>query len=297
MKDSPGILIIRPGALGDTVVTEPVVAALRSRHPDAHIEIAGRTDFLPLLVGPGLADACRSTDSAAFTSLFARGPVDLPERDIILAYLPDESGSIAARLRTVAGSAVVFDPRPPAAGVHIVDHLLTALDPLGVPPVRARPILPRRNEWSAAAVGLLSGETGGYVVIHPGSGGRCKLLPPDTWAALIDELRPRRVVLTCGPADDAVVADVLDRVGGPAPRVVQHEPAATLAGVLANADGYFGCDSGVTHLAAALGAPTVAVFTSTDPGTWAPRGPHVRVSSADGLNADALPPIGRGGGK
>ena len=261
MKDSPGILVIRPGALGDTVVTEPVVAALRSRHPDALIEIAGRTDFLPLLVGPGLADACRSTDSAAFTSLFASGPVALPERDIILAYLPDESGSVATRLRTVAGSAAVFDPRPPSAGVHIVDHLLTALDPLGVPPVRDCPALPLRDEWSAAAAGLLSGETGGYIVIHPGSGGRRKLLPPGKWAALIDEFRPRRVVLTCGPADDAVIADVLDRVGDPAPRVVKNEPVTTLAGVLANADGYFGCDSGVTHLAAALGAPTVAVFT------------------------------------
>ena len=287
MKNASNILIIRPGALGDTVVTEPVVAALRARYPNAHTEIAGRTDYVPLLVGPGLADACCSTDSAAFTSLFADGPVELPDCDIALAYLPDEDGSIAKRLRTVAESAVVFDPRPPAGGVHIVDHLLKALDPLGVPVVRARPFLPRRPEWSAAAGDALPREAGGYIVIHPGSGGCHKLVPPAKWADLMAELRPRRIVLTCGPADDAVIADVLARVGNPAPAVVKNQPVTTLAGVLAGADAYFGCDSGVTHLAAALGVPTVAVFAATDPATWAPRGAHVRVTRADGLKAGA----------
>ena len=249
------------------------------------MHLAGRTDFLPLLVGPGLADACCSTDSAAFTSLFSDGPVELPDCTIALAYLPDEDGSIAERLRTVAGSAAIFDPRPPDDGVHIVDHLLTALAPLGVPIIRDRPLLPRRSEWSAAARGTLPDDAGGYVVIHPGSGGRHKLVPPERWAGLIDELRPRRIALTCGPADDAVIADVLACAGDPAPLVVKDLPITTLAGLLAGADAYFGCDSGVTHLAAALGVPTVAVFSATDPATWAPRGAHVCVTGANDLHA------------
>ena len=287
MKNVPNILVIRPGALGDTVVTEPVIAALRARYPNAHIEIAGRTDFLPVLVGPGLADTCRSMDSAAFTGLFSDGPVELPDCDIALAYLPDEDGSISERLRTVAESAVVCDPRPPA-GTHIVDHLLTALGPLGVSVVRDRPLLPRRPEWSAASEDVLPREAGETIIIHPGSGGGHKLVPPERWAGLIGELRPRRIVLTCGPADAAVIENVLARAGEPVPVVVKDMPVTTLAGVLAGADGYFGCDSGVTHLAAALGVPTVAVFTATDPATWAPRGEPVRVTSADDLNADLL---------
>ena len=283
MDDGPNILIIRPGALGDTVFAEPVVASLRARYPDAHLEVAGRTDFLPLLVGPGLADACSSTDSARFTSLFADGPLGSTGYDIIVAYLSDEDGSLAEKLRGAACAAVVFDPRPPGDGsVHIVDHLLKALEPLGVPAARNQPRLPRRDEWlrQAAALDPLLRRRGGYVVVHPGSGGRHKLLSGEKWADVIAGLRPRPVALTCGPADETVIADVLARVDGERPLVVRGQPVTTLAGVLAGAERYFGCDSGVTHLAAALGVPAVAVFGATDPRAWAPRGPNVRVVNA-----------------
>jgi len=286
MDDGPNILVIRPGALGDTVFAEPVVASLRARHPNARIEIAGRTAFLPLLVGPGLADACSSTDAARFTSLFAAGPLGLTGYDIIVAYLPDEDGSLAARRGGAADAAVVFDPRPPGDGsVHIVDHLLKALEPLDVPAAGNEPRLPRRDEWlqQAAALDPLLSRRGGYAVIHPGSGGRHKLLSAEKWATVIAGLRPRPVVLTCGPADGEVMDDVLARVDGEPPLVVRNQPVTTLAGVLAGAERYFGCDSGVTHLAAALGVPAVAVFGATDPRTWAPRGPNVRVLNA-GVN-------------
>ncbi len=311
MNRGPAILVIRPGALGDTIFVEPVIAALRARYPEARIEIAGRDEFVPLLVGPGLADACSSTDAARFTTLFTDGPARLTGCDIILAFLPDAGGSLAGKLGAIAGAAVVFDPRPPDDGtVHIVDHLLGALEPLGVPPVRTRPQVPRWPEWLAAAAEIdpLVAEEGGYVAIHPGSGGlgplrggepvgvcfqqtltsrgafssarrggRHKLWPAAEWAAVVDALRPRPVVLTCGPADRTVVDDVLAHVSGDRPLVVTGQPVTTLAGVLAGAAAFVGCDSGVTHLAAALDLPTVALFGPTDSGTWAPRGTNVRV--------------------
>jgi ADP-heptose:LPS heptosyltransferase len=55
-----------------------------------------------------------------------------------------------------------------------------------------------------------------------------------------------------------------------------------LAAVLAESRGYFGNDSGVSHLAAALGVPTVAVFGPTDPAVWAPLGPEVSVVAPRG---------------
>ena len=274
----PRVLVIRPGALGDTLLTEPVVAALRAAHKAAIIELAGRTDYLPLLVGQELADACTSTDSAAFTSLFGEDPLELPTYDIVLAYLPDPDGALAAKLRGRNKRAVVFDPRPAEGGtVHIVDHLLGALAPLGICAARSRPRLTCRNEWSAAARALLERRRD-YAVIHPGSGGRPKLWAPEKWAAVISALWPLEFVLTCGPADDEVANDVLARVAGRSRVVaVRGRPVTTLAGVLAGAKLYLGCDSGVTHLAAALGVPTVAVFGPTDPQVWAPRGPNVRV--------------------
>ena len=62
----------------------------------------------------------------------------------------------------------------------------------------------------------------------------------------------------------------------------------TLAAILAQAGVYVGNDSGVTHLAAATGAPTLALFGPTDPAVWAPIGERVRVLRGDGASLETL---------
>jgi ADP-heptose:LPS heptosyltransferase len=59
-----------------------------------------------------------------------------------------------------------------------------------------------------------------------------------------------------------------------------HLPLRVLGALLARAALYVGNDSGVTHLAAAWGAPTLALFGPTDPAQWAPLGPRVRTLRA-----------------
>ena len=57
-----------------------------------------------------------------------------------------------------------------------------------------------------------------------------------------------------------------------------------LARFLAGARAYIGNDSGITHMAAAVGVPTIALFGPTDPAVWSPRGRMVRILRAgDGL--------------
>jgi ADP-heptose:LPS heptosyltransferase len=60
--------------------------------------------------------------------------------------------------------------------------------------------------------------------------------------------------------------------------VVRIEDLYSLARWLARARLYVGNDSGITHLAAAAGAPVLALFGPSDPEIWAPRGPNVRVA-------------------
>lgn len=270
------VLIIRPGALGDTVLTEPVVSALRAACPGARIELVGRTDYLPLLVGVGLADSCRSFDSAMVTSLFLDEPHALPQYDVALAFLPDADGTLQARMLQRAGWAVVFDPRPVDGSTHIVDHLLASLRPLGVVPTRCDPRLARHADWATEARSVL-GDIGPYVVMHPGSGGRGKLWPPERWAETAAHLHHARVVITAGPADDDTLGQVLCAEWAVRPVVVLEQPVTTLAGVIGGAVAYVGCDSGVTHLAAALGVPTVAIFGPTNPEIWGPRGAHMEI--------------------
>jgi ADP-heptose:LPS heptosyltransferase len=61
------------------------------------------------------------------------------------------------------------------------------------------------------------------------------------------------------------------------PAVVRRGELPTVAGILAQAHVYVGHDSGMTHLAALLDVPTVALFGPTDPERWGPRGRHVTV--------------------
>ena len=96
---------------------------------------------------------------------------------------------------------------------------------------------------------------------------------PSIWRFVTQALNEQGLpsLLLEGPADRAVMQDLLDHLS-PRPILLRDLPLRLLAGVLTLADLFVGHDSGVTHLAALLGVPTVALFGPTDPARWAPRG-------------------------
>ena len=122
------------------------------------------------------------------------------------------------------------------------------------------------------------------VAIHPGSGGRWKCWPPERFARVIEAVTASgaRPILVQGPADEEVVAAVRASITGGQPPVVANIPVQDLAAFLSLCAAYLGNDSGITHLAAAVGAPAVALFGPTDPAVWAPRGRDVTVIRGDG---------------
>ena len=127
-----------------------------------------------------------------------------------------------------------------------------------------------------------------FAAIHPGSGSRRKNWPAERFADVARSFGGPWL-LVAGPADHEAVS-VLAEVEG---AVIARELAPrALASLLSRAGVYLGNDSGVTHLAAAAGAPTVALFGVTDPRTWAPIGPRVRVvdcgSAMDGASVDTV---------
>ena len=118
-----------------------------------------------------------------------------------------------------------------------------------------------------------------YSVIHPGSGGQHKIWPADRFAEVgnrLGEWGP--VVITSGPADEGIIARLKPLL--PDARFVDPLPLPDLAGLFASARLYIGNDSGPTHLAAAVGTPSIAIFGPTDPRTWQPRGARVEVLTA-----------------
>jgi ADP-heptose:LPS heptosyltransferase len=115
------------------------------------------------------------------------------------------------------------------------------------------------------------------LVVHPGAGGRGKLWATEGFAAVLDRLARREsrlaVVVHRGPTDSEAVAalsSALDR-----PVMMLEEPdLALLAGVLSVATAYIGNDSGISHLAAALGVPSNVLFTA-ERIIWRPWAEHV----------------------
>lgn len=294
---------IRPGALGDTLLALPALALLRQCRPEARVTYIGRRDALALIHASDLADCVLPYDLPDWADLFSSDP--RPTRLVqetfmgaaVIAWLGDEDALVVANLRRVgASAAVVASPRPTEdEGIHVALLAARALGPLGIAaPETVAELLsllphvtPPMDEVAAGAAvwsSLFVSESSRVVALHPGSGGTAKRWPAEAFAALATALAADgvRPLLIEGPQDAEVVRAVLSCLpaGGAQAPVARGLSLGMLAALLRRCVGYAGNDSGVSHLAALLGIPTVALFGPTNPALWAPLGPRVSVLRA-----------------
>jgi len=233
-------LVIRPGAIGDAIVSLPAVELL------APAEIWCPEQNVPLF--EHLAPA---------RSLYAEGldQLTLPEAtleklrrfDRIISWY---GGQREEFRRQVAGLPFEFHRAIPPEGcaLHAVDYYL---EQIGAPP-GAVPRLP------------FQAPPAGYAVIHPFSSSQRKNWPLDHFRKTAEVLQRRLPVYWCAGSDEELDG------------AARFPDLRSLAWWLAQANIYIGNDSGISHLAAACGLPVVALFGPTDPRVWAPRG-HVCV--------------------
>ena len=260
------ILVLRGGALGDCLVTLPALALLRQRWPDARIELVGNRLAAALAVTGGLLNAVHAQHEARWSALYDAAPWPpafadwLAEFDLVLNYWPDPAQELARRFPVRAGQhflqAAALPTLAPAAA-----HYCAPLRSLGLSPDRL--VYPLRTPAPEPRL----------VALHPGSGSARKNWPADRWLALArwlqDELGFTVLVITGEAESAATLAGVgLHR---------HNRPLAEVADQLARCRLFVGHDSGISHLAAAAGTPSVLLFGPTDPGLWAPPAPNVHV--------------------
>jgi len=283
------ILIIRPGALGDTLLALPAIRALRrAAGPEARLEVVGYPAWLELALNPLHADAAHSIDRGLFAGLF--GPAlqheirrFLAGFSLVVAWCHDREGWLASTLRQAAVDCLQAAPYPsPTDPAHATDHLLRTLTAVGIEaPEPSTPELSLPDEARVAARGFLRERRmapGEFLAVHPGSGSPSKDWSPERFARVAERARTAglKPLLVCGEADRDSVGALLSRLAFEPPLAAELD-VLKLAAVLEEAAAYVGNDSGVTHLAAATGVPTVALFGPSDPRIWAPRGPRVAV--------------------
>jgi heptosyltransferase-3 len=289
------VTVFRAGGLGDTLLVLPALAALHREVPGARVTLVGSawaSEVRPML---DLRLDTAEFGSPRLTPLFSEGlgadPTGLlAEADAAVVYDADAESVLARNARRLcAGVVVVWGARPQRrehAAVHFARAVLEAPGPDDVPVPRLL-VSGGRTEWARRWLQTHTGTDAGGVAVHPGSGGRLKCWPAARFADLLGGL-PGPVVILGGPADAAEV-DALVRAirGRDRPAVARALPLARAAALLSVCRLYVGNDSGISHLAAALGIPTVAVFGPTDPAVWAPRGRAVEtVAPSQGAGLD-----------
>jgi ADP-heptose:LPS heptosyltransferase len=265
------ILVLRGGALGDFLVTLPALGLLRARWPQARIELVGHARAAELALPGGSLDAGHSQHEARWAALYGPGPLPaglhawLAAFDLVINYWPDPDGALAAHFPLHAGQTWVTAAALPAVS-PAARHYCEALRPLGLATEDYR------SRLSLLATGYSLPATPS-ISIHPGSGSPRKNWPVERWVELAGRLRGRAPLLIVGgEADTAAVAALAD-FG----EVALNLPLPELARRLATCQRFLGHDSGVSHLAAAVGTPCVLLFGPTDPAMWAPPGEQVHV--------------------
>lgn len=260
------ILVLRGGALGDFLVTLPALQLLRERWPDAHIELAGNRYAAELAVRSRLIDVASSQHEARWAQLYSPAPLSaefgawLGGFDLVLSFWPDPDRTLGRHFPTRPGQTFLSGPALPVlapAARHYCE------------PLRSLGLLARDFRGRLA----VKAEPEGTVVLHPGSGSPTKNWPLTRWAALAEKLRTRASLIIVGSEPEAPALEVLSSTG----EIFFQQPLHDLAVRLAGATLFVGHDSGVSHLAAAVGTPCVLLFGPTDPAMWAPPGEQIHV--------------------
>ena len=282
-----------PNWLGDTVMALPALRALRAAMPDARITLVGR--WASLLVGQGVADVLLPYPAAWPERRRFNHTLGADGADVAILLVNSLEAGLAARQwkarrrigfdtdarRALLTDAVALpDPRR-----HQAEEYALLLAPVGVAVTDTTPSWrPVAASGAEAEIDRLLAEIdaprGRLVGLHLGASfGRSKLWPAESFARLASRLDAVRLVpvLLGAPADRDVAAAVAAASRRAPPSLVGRDRPSLLPRLLSRLSCVVSGDTGIAHLAAALGVPTVTLFGPTDPRLTAPRAPTAHV--------------------
>lgn len=286
------LVIVHQGALGDFLLALPIFDGLHRSYPEALIDFCSRPVYEPILQTKTYFGRLYSAESSLLTSLYhddlwqgtRLAPYLLQARSIFL-FGQDRSRILAGRLARLVNCEPHWVRSFPASDWDqpVTRFLMDQLRKLGfefeylVPRVDPLPQEKRAVQEWMISVGW--SQRSKPIIIHPGSGGREKIWPLNRWWSLLEWLCAKYdhpLLMVLGEADQHLgpFAAGVKELGI---RLLENVSLQRLAALLDESKLYVGNDSGVSHLAAAVGAPTVAIFGPTRPEVWAPQGPEVRV--------------------
>ena len=278
------ISLIHQAALGDTVLLLPLIRSLRMRFAEGRITLVSHTNLGQMFTMMGFVDGFAAADDREHSKWFiepekagaANSSPAWADCDLLISAVSDGAdawarnarASIESRKSKTEKALFFFNPRPPADYPrHVTDFQREQLADL---------------DLAAAPVSLPRSNPDGPILIHPGSGGQAKCWPREKYLALAEALKRNGILPTfiLGEAEQ-------DLWGYPAIRLLKdafptylHMGLFELGEKMGRARLFLGNDAGVSHLAAALGLPTITLWGPSNDIQWRPVGPQVSVLRA-----------------
>ncbi len=298
--------IICPGAIGDCLLTLPLAHFVKSAFDLGGIDFIGRTEYIDFYPGRTCIDGIKSVESIEFHRLFEDQRLfSVEENDQlvnvfspyerIISFMGDGDANFEANfIFTVncsrpADVTILPIADNSSSDIHVSEFYIRAYmrdhEALLVSPVFEAAACSLRAHFSDAQEGrkILDAvhidPDDRLVVVHPGSGGAAKCWHPDNFCEVARRLRRDgiQVLFLCGPAEgERMDSETRKRLADVACCLSGLDLTAVLQ-VLTWADAYMGNDSGISHMAGAVGKAAFAIFGPTDPRRYRPLGPRVHV--------------------
>jgi ADP-heptose:LPS heptosyltransferase len=278
------VLVWHQGALGDLILSLPAVHAIRRHCGGAGLHIICRGDMSDIIIENDLAEKVTSNEKGIFCCFF-EDPGSLPPDlkaflagfDTAFVFMRNRHDAFMdnVRLHMPQCHHISTFP-PPGARMHVQLYQLEQLSDMGINNDEKFPVLNAGN-------GTPFPEGPPLIAVHPGSGGRRKCWPLGSYMRLMEELHREAgvsFVVILGPAEDSGEYETLEKFvaeKGMRVKIIRDMSVSGIARVLKKAAFFIGNDSGVAHLASAVGTPSLVIFGPTDHEVWKPAGVNVGI--------------------
>ncbi|MGZ4961404.1 MAG: glycosyltransferase family 9 protein [Limisphaerales bacterium] len=284
------ILVIRGGAIGDFILTMPVLSAVRTKFPNARIELLANPSIASLAIEFELADNVRDLGSLPFAPLFAENAkcsseivAWLSRFDLIISYAYDPDHRLENNLRRYSPAQCIAAPHRPdnQSTAHASVQLLEPLRTLIAFPfdVERWTLNVERSSFSSK------------IALHPGSGSPQKNWPEENWRSLLQHLissTDDKILLIGGEAEWEILPRLAKLIPQNRQEIALDCPLIEVANRLKSCRIFIGHDSGITHLAAVLGLDCIVLWGPSNEQVWRPLGEPVQILR-DGESLGKLP--------
>jgi heptosyltransferase III len=286
-------LFIRGGAIGDFILTLPGIHAFRDHYPQARVEILGYPHIACLAENRFYANTVHSLNRRAVAGFFARkGDLDpdlskhLRSFDVIVSFLYDPDQMFSANLERAGVRKMIHVDCHPTGSVHASDALAKFLPKLGILKDIQPPKIYSSPEDQRKAEEFL-GTRRSVVALHIGSGSPSKNWPLSSYLELTQHLKTQgfEVLIVYGPAEMETASEFWTHPIASTCLRAEGLDLPTLAAIFQKCIAFVGNDSGICHLSAAMGTPTIAIFGPSNPKVWGPRGNQVTVLQGTGTTS------------